>query len=60
MKFIADVNVGQKLIRLLNQTGYDVIDIKKKNPTSPDTEIIKLAKKENRIILTHNIVNYTN
>lgn len=53
MKFIADVNIGQKVIRLLHQAGHDVVDIKRINPTSTDTEIIKLAKLENRIILTH-------
>ncbi len=53
MKFIADVNIASKVIRLLRQTGHDVLDIKKLDPITSDTEIIKLAREENRIILTH-------
>lgn len=53
MKFIADVNIAQKAIGLLRKSGHDVIDIKKSTPTVSDTNIIKLATKENRIILTH-------
>ena len=53
MKFISDANIAQKVIKLLNKSEHDVIDIKKLDPTTPDVEIIKLAKKENRIILTH-------
>ena len=53
MKFIADINIAQKVITLLNQTGHDVVDIKKLDPRTPDTSIINLALIENRIILTH-------
>lgn len=53
MKFIADVNVSQIVIKSLGQFGHDVIDIKKQFPTKADIDIIKKALKENRIILTH-------
>lgn len=53
MKFVADVNVAQTVIKLLRQNGHDVLDLKKKNPTISDTNIIKLAAKEKRIIITH-------
>lgn len=53
MKFIADVNIAQKVIRLLNQTDHDVTDIKKLDPKTSDVDIIKLALAEKRIILTH-------
>lgn len=53
MKFIADVNIAQKVIRLLRQNGHDIIDIKKRDPKTSDTNIIRLASKEKRIILTH-------
>lgn len=33
--------------------GHDVIDIKKFTPAVSDINIIKLATKENRIVLTH-------
>lgn len=53
MKFIADVNVAQAVIKFLRQSGHDVVDIKKKSFTAADIDIIKLAIRENRIILTH-------
>ena len=52
MKFLADVNIPQSVIYALTQLGYDVLDIKKQNLKLKDTEIIDLAKKEDRIILT--------
>jgi len=53
MKFIADVNVAQTVIKLLRQNGHSVLDLKKKKPTISDTGIIKLAAEERRIIITH-------
>ena len=53
MKFIADINIAQTVIKNLKQNGHDVLDIKKKNPTISDIDLIKLAQKENCIILTH-------
>ena len=53
MKFVADVNIAQSVIKLLRQNGYNVLDIKKQDPKTSDTNIIKLASKEERIILTH-------
>src|SRR3989344_198070 len=53
MKFIADVNIAQKVIRLLCLSGHDVIDIKKLNSITPDTKIIELALEEKIFILTH-------
>ncbi len=53
MKFAADVNIAQKVIKLLREHGHDVVDIKKQDSQSSDTNIIKLASKEKRIILTH-------
>ncbi len=53
MKFIADVNVAQVVIKFLHHAGHDVIDVKKVFPKASDIKIISLASKENRIILTH-------
>lgn len=53
MKFLADVNITQTVITYLRKAGYDVTDIKQKNRKSSDIEIVKLALKEKRIVLTH-------
>lgn len=52
MKFIADVNIPQLLIKRLIDLNHDVLDIKKHNLKISDIEIIKIAKNESRIILT--------
>ena len=52
MKFIADVNISQLLIRQLVSLNHDVLDIKKQNLQISDVGIIKIAQKELRIILT--------
>lgn len=54
MKFFADENVAKSLVQLLRSRGFDVRDVKEENlQGSSDQEILFLAKKENRIIITH-------
>ncbi len=53
MKFIADINITQTVIKNLKQEGHDVLDIKKQNPRISDIELVKLAQRQGRIILTH-------
>lgn len=52
MKFIADVNIPQLLIKRLIALNHDVLDIKKHNLEISDVAIIKIAKNESRVILT--------
>jgi|SRR3989344_2852618 len=52
MKFLADVNIPQSLITSLTQLGHDVLDIKKQDLKIKDVEIFRLAKLQDRIILT--------
>lgn len=52
MRFIADVNIPQLLIKRLLALKHDVLDIKKHNLEISDIEIIKTAKKQSRVILT--------
>ena len=51
MKFIADIMVG-KLARYLRMAGYDVIYIN----DIEDEEILSIAKKESRTILTRDVL----
>jgi len=53
MKFVADTNITQTVIANLRSSGHDVLDIKRYNPKISDIEIIQIAIKEKRIILTH-------
>ncbi len=52
MKFLADINIPQSVILYLVQKEHDVLDFKKVNLLAKDTEIIKIAQKEGRIVLT--------
>lgn len=52
MKFLADVNFPQSAIRFLRDLGYDVLDSKKDYLRAPDIELNRLAKDEERVILT--------
>ncbi len=53
MRFLADVNITQTLIKFLRSKNHNVLDIKVFDQKISDVEIIKLALKEGRIILTH-------
>lgn len=52
MRFLTDVNIPQSIISYLLQNGHDVLDLKQINLRAKDTEVIKLAQKEIRIIIT--------
>lgn len=52
MKFLADINIPQSVISYLSLNNHDILDLKKVNLLAKDTEIIKLAKEQDRIILT--------
>lgn len=51
MKFLADINIPQSVISYLSLNNHDILDLKKVNLLAKDTEIIKLAKEQARIIL---------
>lgn len=53
MKFLADVNIEKLIIDELKTLGYDIIWITDENPYLDDMNIIKIAQKENRILLTN-------
>lgn len=52
MKFLADVNIAQSVIYFLRQLGHEVLDSKKDYLHSSDIQIIIIAKREKRLILT--------
>lgn len=52
MKILADENIPQILISSLRKSGYDVLDIKRKGKSFRDSVLIKVARRENRLIIT--------
>ena len=54
LKFLADENISPSLVKTLRNKKYDVKDIKEEKLFGiSDIEILKLAYKENRVIVTH-------
>lgn len=64
LKFLTDENIAKSLVKALREKGYDVKDIKEENLFGiSDREVIKKAKEDDRVILTHdkdfgNLLNY--
>ena len=52
MKFITDENLGIRVPKFLKSLGYDVKSAIEVALSRPDTDILELASKENRILLT--------
>ncbi|OQX19255.1 MAG: hypothetical protein BWK75_05835 [Candidatus Altiarchaeales archaeon A3] len=65
IKFLADENISKSVVDALRKKGYDIESIKEEKLFGiSDREVINKAKKENRIILTHdkhfgNLLNYS-
>jgi predicted nuclease of predicted toxin-antitoxin system len=53
IKFIADVNVEKGIVDFLLQNGYDVKWIPDYDCEITDDQLLKIAKKENRILITN-------
>ena len=54
MKFLADANIAPRVIKALRQADFSVKSISEEGQGEiSDEEVIKLATKENRVILTH-------
>ena len=52
LKFLVDVGVGEKVEDFLYKNGYDILSVRKLNPRMSDSEVIDIAAKDNRIVIT--------
>ncbi len=52
MKFLTDVGVGKKVQSFLKQEHQDVKCIRDINPSMDDYDILEIAVKERRIVIT--------
>jgi predicted nuclease of predicted toxin-antitoxin system len=56
MKFLADMGISPKTVLYLNKNDYDAVHLfEQKLERISDSEILKKAKVEDRIILTHDL-----
>jgi len=52
MRFLADESCDSIIIRTLREAGHDVLAVDEITPRTEDSEVIKLARREKRILLT--------
>ena len=52
MKLLVDANAPRTLVEELRQSGYDIAWVREINRAMPDSDIIDLSVREDRIILT--------
>lgn len=56
MKLIADVNISPITVKILKEKGYDIIRVTEVlSPSASDNEIIRLAIKEDAVIVTQDL-----
>lgn len=53
MKFLADVNIEKPMVDELRRMGYDITWVPEIDCYLEDMEILRIARKENRILLTN-------
>lgn len=51
-RLLADENIPRTVITTLREKGYDVVSVWELKPGMSDEEVVKLAIKESRIIIT--------
>ncbi len=52
MRLLIDENIGQAVVDVLRQLGHDVRSIIEDHPGASDTEVLELARDDNRILVT--------
>ncbi|QLE57701.1 DUF5615 family PIN-like protein [Nostoc sp. TCL26-01] len=56
LRFIADVHISPLTVIALQQQGYDILRTTDLLPaTAPDSDILELARVENRVIITQDL-----
>lgn len=52
LKFVLDVGVGHKVSAFLTENGYDVLSILDIDPAMPDADILVIAERDQRMVVT--------
>lgn len=52
MKYLADENLGIQVPKYLRKQGFDIISIRESAPGVSDTDVLALARDQNRILIT--------
>ena len=57
MKFLIDANLGKKFTNLIKKAGHGAVFINDLLRNASDEDILILAERENRIVITNDIIN---
>ena len=52
LRLLLDENIGKRVVTALRESGYDVASVLEDAPGSTDTDVLKRARKEKRILVT--------
>ncbi len=52
MRFLADESCDSIIIKTLREVGHDVLAVGEITPRAGDSEVIRLARREKRVLLT--------
>ena len=52
MKFLVDIGVGKKVETWLKDNRFDVVSVRDINPKAKDADILTIAAKQERIVIT--------
>jgi predicted nuclease of predicted toxin-antitoxin system len=52
MRFLADESCDFTVVRTLRTAGFDVLSVSESTPRAEDSEVIELALREKRVLLT--------
>ena len=55
MKLLADEHIERELVDWLRATGHDVLWVAQSMPSAPDPDLIDVAVREDRVILTKDL-----
>jgi len=56
MRFLADMGISPKVVELLRDQGHDALHLHEESlGRLPDVDILEKARKEGRIVLTHDL-----
>lgn len=53
MKFLADENIDRPAVYNLRDKGYDIVSVDESSKGVDDGEVIQMAKREGRILITY-------
>ncbi|PSR21776.1 MAG: hypothetical protein C7B45_09315 [Sulfobacillus acidophilus] len=52
LRILADENIGARVVEALRSAGYDVVSVKEQFPGIRDTDVLRIAHEEQRLIIT--------